>query len=244
MILKIIGLATLLTTFALIYLFETASTATGFMRLFHWPAILLTGVGPLGLMMVCSDLRSFFETFRSIFTRSPGRLRKSLELESTLYKDLSEQFYKEGAQAFEEASKQTGISYEFKYALERLSLRIPVADVRALIERDRENTEFELNRASSLLALAVKLSPSIGMLGTILGMVQLLSSLQNPSEIGSHMSLALLTTFYGLFFSLVLWTPLLHRIQLVLELESAGFEHLRHWLMLLENRKPSEYLKS
>lgn len=243
MITKLIGLMILLGSFVSIYLFETVSSATGVLRLFHWPAILLTGAGPIGLMMICSDFRSFIETFKCIFLYSPSKLRQIIEHESVLFKTLSEKYYQEGPQSFEVMSKQKNISWELKFALERLSLKIPVSDVKALIERHRENTDFKLNRASSLLALAVKLAPSVGMLGTILGMVQLLSSLQDPAEIGSHMSLALLTTFYGLFFSLVVWTPLLHRVQLVLELESAGFEHLRHWLTLLENRKPSEYLR-
>ena len=79
------------------------------------------------------------------------------------------------------------------------------------------------------------------MLGTILGMVRLLESLQDPSQIGPHMSLALLTTFFGLFFSLILWTPLQQKIERVLDVELERFDQALRWLELLEKRKPADY---
>jgi flagellar motor component MotA len=79
------------------------------------------------------------------------------------------------------------------------------------------------------------------MLGTILGMVQLLSTLEDPAQIGSHMSLALLTTFYGLFFSLALWTPQQQKLERVMEVEADGYNQCLRWLEFLEKRKPSDY---
>jgi chemotaxis protein MotA len=79
------------------------------------------------------------------------------------------------------------------------------------------------------------------MLGTILGMVRLLSTLEDPSHIGPHMSLALLTTFYGLFFSLVFWTPLQQKIERMLDVELEHFNQTIHWLETLENNKPISY---
>ncbi len=240
MISKIVGLLILLLSFAVIYLFESQSSATGFVRILHWPAILLTGVGPLGLLLISSDKKSLFDAIKLI-VHSPVKLRENIEHERILMKELSEKYYTKGAQSFA-VSESAQMSPAFKLVVEKLSLKIPVADIKTLLLEQQDSTDAQISRSISVMGLLVKLTPSVGMLGTILGMVQLLGSLQDPSEIGSHMSLALLTTFYGLFFSLVVWTPAQYRLQSMLGAQHQGFDQLEHWLSLLENRKPSEYL--
>ena len=40
-------------------------------------------------------------------------------------------------------------------------------------------------------------APAMGMIGTLIGLVQMLQSMDDPSTIGPAMAVALLTTFYG-----------------------------------------------
>ena len=40
-------------------------------------------------------------------------------------------------------------------------------------------------------------SPAMGLIGTLIGLVQMLGNLQDPANIGPSMAVALLTTFYG-----------------------------------------------
>lgn len=240
MIAKIIGSFILLGCFTVVYLFETTATATGWVRIFHWPAIILTGIGPVGLLLIASDWKTLLESLLLV-THAPQEIRALVFNERRIMQDLSERYYAEGTRTFEQKPQGT-ISRSFASVLEKLSLRISIADIRFLLLEQQENTHAEISRAINVFGLAVRLSPSIGMLGTILGMVNLLSSLQDPSEIGSHMSLALLTTFYGLFFSLAVWTPVQHRLQSTLEAQNQSFDQIIHWLSLLESRKPPEYL--
>jgi chemotaxis protein MotA len=41
------------------------------------------------------------------------------------------------------------------------------------------------------------MGPAYGMIGTLIGLVQMLQNLSDPSAIGPAMAIALLTTFYG-----------------------------------------------
>jgi flagellar motor component MotA len=66
--------------------------------------------------------------------------------------------------------------------------------------------------------------------------------LKEPENIGSSMSVALVTTFYGLFFSLALWTPLQNHLNRLLDLKLRSFEQALHWLDLLQKRNPAAYL--
>ena len=56
-------------------------------------------------------------------------------------------------------------------------------------------------------------APAFGMLGTLIGLIQMLSDLQNPSTIGPAMSVALLTTFYGSLLSTMIFLPIAGKLK-------------------------------
>jgi chemotaxis protein MotA len=51
-------------------------------------------------------------------------------------------------------------------------------------------------------------APAWGMIGTLIGLVQMLQSLNDPSQIGSGMAVSLITTFYGSFLANLLFLPM------------------------------------
>ena len=55
-------------------------------------------------------------------------------------------------------------------------------------------------------------SPAFGMIGTILGLVFVLKSLDDPSQIGPKMGVALLSTFYGVFACYAIFTPIAKKL--------------------------------
>ena len=50
-------------------------------------------------------------------------------------------------------------------------------------------------------------APAFGMIGTLIGLVQMLSGMEDPSSIGAGMAVALLTTLYGAMLANVLFLP-------------------------------------
>ncbi|MBI43977.1 MotA/TolQ/ExbB proton channel family protein [Marinobacter lutaoensis] len=57
-------------------------------------------------------------------------------------------------------------------------------------------------------------APAIGMLGTLVGLVQMLNNLDDPASIGPAMAIALLTTLYGAFIAQLMALPLADKLQL------------------------------
>jgi len=51
-------------------------------------------------------------------------------------------------------------------------------------------------------------APSMGMIGTLVGLVLMLQNMSDPSSIGPSMSIALLTTFYGALMANILFLPM------------------------------------
>ncbi len=56
-------------------------------------------------------------------------------------------------------------------------------------------------------------APAFGMLGTLIGLVQMLSKLNDPTLIGPAMAIALLTTFYGSILSTMLFLPIAGKLK-------------------------------
>ena len=68
-------------------------------------------------------------------------------------------------------------------------------------------------KAASVLRKAAEVSPAMGLIGTLIGLVQMLGKLDDPSTIGPSMAVALLTTFYGAVLSNMLFTPLASKLE-------------------------------
>ena len=56
-------------------------------------------------------------------------------------------------------------------------------------------------------------APAVGMLGTIIGLVQMLMQMENPSQIGAPMAVALLTTFYGTLLANLVFLPVAGKLK-------------------------------
>ncbi len=67
-------------------------------------------------------------------------------------------------------------------------------------------------------------APAFGMLGTLIGLVQMLSKLQDPSNIGPAMATALLTTFYGSLLSTLFFLPIAGKLKARTLLEVINLE--------------------
>ena len=69
--------------------------------------------------------------------------------------------------------------------------------IRDNMERDRDNFLLHLNEGSKIYRAVGDCAPAFGMIGTLLGMVQMFSNMSDPSKLGPFMATALLATLYG-----------------------------------------------
>jgi chemotaxis protein MotA len=56
-------------------------------------------------------------------------------------------------------------------------------------------------------------APAMGMIGTVIGLVQMLQSMDDPSSIGPSMAVALITTFYGAILANLLFNPMAGKLK-------------------------------
>ena len=80
----------------------------------------------------------------------------------------------------------------------------------------RNETEASAEReytSSAILRRAGEVAPAMGLIGTLIGLVQMLGRLDDPSAIGPAMAVALLTTFYGAVLAHMIFLPLAHKLE-------------------------------
>lgn len=121
--------------------------------------------------------------------------------------------------------------------------RILAQDLDALMQRHRHS--------ASILRRGSEVAPAMGLIGTLIGLVQMLANLQSPETIGPSMAVALLTTFYGAILGTAVLAPMaaklernsneetLHRRLVMLAMGSiARQENPRQLEMLLNSELP------
>ena len=64
----------------------------------------------------------------------------------------------------------------------------------------------------SIFKMGGDVAPAFGMIGTLIGLVQMLSAMEDPSAIGPAMAIALLTTLYGAFMANVFFLPIADKL--------------------------------
>jgi chemotaxis protein MotA len=90
---------------------------------------------------------------------------------------------------------------------------IPGDEVEGILRRDVAATGQRHARAASVLRRASELAPAMGLIGTLIGLVQMLANLDDPSTIGPSMAIALLTTFYGAVLANIVLVPLASKLE-------------------------------
>jgi len=85
-------------------------------------------------------------------------------------------------------------------------------EIDALIERHKVGADVFQCMADD--------GPAMGMIGTLIGLVQMLQNLSDPSAIGPAMAVALLTTFYGAIIANIFCIPIKNKIAFRSGLES------------------------
>lgn len=86
-------------------------------------------------------------------------------------------------------------------------------EIRSLLGARIAERRKRRNLLPELLTLAGTYSPAFGMVGTLIGLIQMLQNLEDPSQIGAGMATALVTTFYGAVTANLVFLPLSNRAE-------------------------------
>ena len=91
--------------------------------------------------------------------------------------------------------------------------------IRETLQRDTDCFLQRLEEGGKLYRSIGDAAPAWGMIGTLLGMVQMFSHMEDPSKLGPFMAISLLATLYGALVANLVCLPIADKLHLKLEEE-------------------------
>jgi len=156
---------------------------------------------PLGHVRYAFSIAS-----RAFFTRPPETQALVAQIVG-----LSQRARREGLLNLEKSMDVEGFLAKGMLMVVDQSDRGHIHAVLAQELRATQERHFQGQEIFRFIALS---APSFGMVGTLIGMVQLFASIKDPSNIGGAMALSLLSTLYGAVIAYLLAIPIAGKLEL------------------------------
>jgi len=197
------------------------------------PAVLIVVGGSIAATMASQPLKGFFKipkvVAKTIFNKSPAPAVLITNLV-----DLAEVARRDGILALE------GMIEEMKdeFMVRGVQMAVDGTDpeiIQAVMETELENLLERHDVGKSMLDALGRYAPAFGMIGTLVGLVAMLSNMDDPSKIGAGMAAALLTTLYGALLANVLFLPLADKLALRSAEEALSKTIIIHGVMSIQS---------
>jgi chemotaxis protein MotA len=176
------------------------------------PSLMIVGGGTMGSTLIAyplAEVLSVVGVAKNAFlhkTKDPGEL-------IPIVVDLAKKARQEGILSFESQIDKIPDKFLAKglqMAIDGMESDAIETVMRTEIDYVSERHSFGAEIFSTMAAFA----PAMGMLGTIIGLVQMLMQMEDPSSIGGPMAVALLTTFYGTVFANIFFIPFAAKLKI------------------------------
>ena len=120
---------------------------------------------------------------------------------------------REGIIVLEKEAKNAS-DYILKMGLEAVSDGADPTLVQAMMENQISQQEEEVMTAAKVFESFGGYSPTLGIIGAVMGLIQVMQNLSDPSKLGAGIAVAFVATVYGLFSANLIMLPLGTRIKL------------------------------
>lgn len=153
--------------------------------------------------------------------RVPSLLKRAfmeqdkINLRETIDKlvELSTIARREGLLALEEKLPELDHDPFFRKGIEWVIDGVESELLREMLELELDNMERHHNQGVRIFETAGGFSPTMGIIGTVMGLVLILRDLSDPQQLGGAIATAFLATFYGLFFANLVYLPIANKLR-------------------------------
>jgi chemotaxis protein MotA len=175
-------------------------------------SIMITLGGTFAATLISFPLPKFMETLRSVKHIFLVREMNAAQAIDRII-ELANVARKEGLLALEEAAMQLDDDFLKKGILLIVDGTDPEL-VRNILETELSFVEERHGTGQSLFETMGSLAPAFGMIGTLIGLINMLRTLDDPSSVGPNMAVALVTTFYGAVLAYLFFLPMARKLKI------------------------------
>lgn len=180
------------------------------------PSILIVVVGSLSVVLAKFSFSQYFGALKAAGRAFKFKLPDTQDLIEELV-DIANVARKQGVLNLE--GREASSEY-LSQGIQHLVDGQPAEVINDLLKKERVLT-MDRNRFGAKVFRALgDVAPAMGMIGTIVGLVQMLSNMEDPKSIGPAMAVALLTTLYGAMIATMIANPIADKLELRLTEEA------------------------
>lgn len=150
------------------------------------------------------------------------------------FKELARKVRKDGPLAVEQEVSEIEDVF-LRKGLELAIDGIDMEDIKEILEIEIDEVESKYVTGSKIFKIWGSYAPAFGMVGTLIGLIQMLSDMGSPSAIASGMAAALITTFYGALMANAILNPIGFNIQIKGERECERMDMMICGIMSIQN---------
>ena len=159
------------------------------------PSILITIGGTFTCVLASNSMKDFVKGIKSfVFILKEPKVDEAAVIHQII--DLSNIARKEGLLALEESANSLDDDFMKKGILLIVDGTDPEL-VRNILETELVNIDARHKKLIGFWKQVGAMGPAWGMIGTLIGLINMLKNMSDPDTIGPNMSVALVTTLYG-----------------------------------------------
>ncbi len=201
--------------------------------LFNLPALVLVVVGTIGATTIGSSMKTLTSISSIIKTAFVSN-----NLNQTEVIDLMVGFAKiarrEGVLALEEAASKINNRFLQK-GIELVVDGTPSVMVREILETEIVAMQDRHKMGESLFTTLGGFSPTLGIIGTVMGLISMLAKLNEPGKMGHAIAAAFVATLYGVAFANLIYLPIAGKLKSKTSDEVLAYEMIIEGVMSIQS---------
>jgi chemotaxis protein MotA len=178
----------------------------------NMPSVMIVFGGTIAAAMIAYPLKEFLAVFKTAVKVFAFKIETPENLIQTLV-EISNKARKGGLLSIEADINSTEDPY-LKSALQMTVDGVKTSDIAAVMQKRMQLTQRDHKLGYSVFSSMGAYAPAFGMVGTLIGLVQMLANLDDPSSIGPKMAVAMITTFYGALLANLFFIPMAQKLKL------------------------------
>jgi len=178
----------------------------------HIPSMMIVMGGTAAAIFVNFAMKEVFGVMtvvKKVFTDDGHNGIDTIEI----FEELAKRSRREGILAIDKYLSKVEDDY-MKAGLEMAVDGTEPETIREVMESELTYLVERHKKGQQIFSSLGMFAPAFGMIGTLIGLINMLKGLEDPSALGEGMSVALITTFYGSFLANMLFLPIAGKLKI------------------------------
>lgn len=172
-------------------------------------------IGAVSISTPFNTLKKFPKILGVAFKNNENKILDDI----IFFRDISIKTRKEGLLSLESELSNSNMDSFIKKGLQMIVDGISPEIIKKSLETKLEQIAERHEKGIAIFEAAGGYAPTMGIIGTVMGLVQVLGSLDNPDELGGKIAVAFIATLYGIATANLLWLPIANKLKAINEEE-------------------------